>query len=283
MTVWCASRQEFMDLTSSALSEYRAVVEPFLLGRDHTSGYCRGCKRVTTFSVGPHPNIGDWRNLLEGMSCSCGLNGRMRLGLKIIDEICKSQAFDHPVVLERLTPLFPFLAERIPELIGCEFLGEHYTPGSMHDIRGVAVRHESLMSLSFGSASVDLLMHFDVIEHVPDALVAFEEIHRVLVTGGTMIFTCPFYHNLDHNILRATLKEGKIEHLLPPAYHGNPLSDQGSFVFIHPSWELIDMISSVGFSSVKIPVTYSVAEGIVSNGCPYPDGHMWPAVIVAKK
>ena len=70
---------------------------------------------------------------------------------------------------------------------------------------------------------------------------------------------------------------------MPPAYHGNPLSKQGSFVFIHPSWEMIDMIASAGFSSIRFAVTYSLTEGIVSNGCPYPDGHMWPVVIVAQK
>jgi SAM-dependent methyltransferase len=272
-----------MDLTSASLAEYRKVVEPFLRERDYIHGYCRGCKRVTVFNICATRNSGEWENLLEGMLCSCGLNGRMRLALKVIDDLCYSRVFERPIVFERLTPLFPFIEERFPSLVGCEFLGDEFISGSIHEINAVKVRHESCMSLSFESASIDMAMHFDVIEHVPDAFRAFQEIYRILVKGGIMLFTCPFYHNLERNIIRAIIKDNRIDYLLPPVYHGNPLSDKGSFVFIHPSWEIIDMLYYAGFKSVSLMIEYSLAEGIISNGCPFDDGHMWPVVILAQK
>lgn len=281
MAVWLNSQKDFEEYTSGVLEAYRSLVESLLLERRQMAGYCRACGGVHQFTL-PSAVSGEWTNLLEGMVCRCGLNGRMRLGLKIVDEVIARRAFPNSVVLERLTPLFPHLQKRLPRIVGCEYLGD-YVPGSNHPINGIDVRHETIEALSFGDASQDLILHFDVIEHVADAGAAFREIHRALRVHGMMVFTCPFYHALGKNTVRAEVRNGEIHHFLPEAYHGNPLSDKGSFVFIHPSWELIDTIYAAGFRKVEIPVAYSLGEGIVSNGCPYPDGHMWPMAIVATK
>jgi SAM-dependent methyltransferase len=281
MAVWLDSRKEFEEYTAGVLEQYRDTVESLLLERRKAAGYCRACGCVRQFTL-PQAVAGEWTNLLEGMVCQCGLNGRMRLGLKIVDEVIARRAFPNAVVFERLTPLFPYLQKRLPRLVGCEYLGD-VEPGSHRQVNGIQVRHETMDALSFVDASQDLMMHFDVIEHVADAGAAFREIHRALRLHGMMVFTCPFYHDLGKNTVRAAVRGGKIHHYLPEAYHGNPLSDKGSFVFIHPSWELIDMIYAAGFRKVQIPVAYSVGEGVVSNGCPFPDGHMWPMAIVATK
>lgn len=45
--------------------------------------------------------------------------------------------------------------------------------------------------LPFASASVDLALSFEVLEHVPDETVALNEIHRVLKPRGEIIFSVP--------------------------------------------------------------------------------------------
>jgi SAM-dependent methyltransferase len=282
MTSWCHTRQEFDQLTAS-LEPYRQRVESQLLKTNAMTGYCRACKKVTLLNTGPEPAAGEWKNLLEGMLCECGLNGRMRLCLQVVEEEILGHTPGHAAVLERVTPLFPHLQARIPGLIGCEFVGMAVQGGSEHDVHGIKVRHENFMSLAFADNSLDLLLHFDVLEHVPDATVALQNALRVLKPGGKMIFSCPFYHNLPHNTVRAVMENGEIKHLLPPCYHGNPMSAQGSLVYIHPTWDIMDLLKQLGFAEVRIGLSYNPTEGTVSNGSPYEDGHTWPVIIVAQK
>lgn len=273
MTIWCRTRAEFDTLTTS-LEPYRKVVEDRLLQIRETPGYSRACGKTTLLNTGPDPVPGEWKNLLEGMLCSCGLNGRMRLCLQVIEEETLGIELRSAAILERITPLFPHVAKRLSGIIGCEFVGPEHTGGSMHMINGTGVRHENFMALSFADDSLDLLLHFDVLEHVPDARVALQNAFRVLKRGGKTVFSCPFYHNLPHNLVRAVME---------PCYHGNPMSGQGSLVYIHPTWDIMDMLKEIGFADVRIGLSYSPTEGTVSNGCPYEDGHTWPVVLVATK
>lgn len=282
MTIWCRTRAEFDALTTN-LEPYRKVVEAQLLQARETTGYCRACGKTTLLATGPDPVPGEWKNLLEGMLCRCGLNGRMRLCLQVIEEETLGVAANNAVILERITPLFPHVAKRLPGIIGCEFVGPEHASGSMHHINGTGVRHENFMALSFADNSLDLLLHFDVLEHVPDCKVALQNAFRVLKRGGKTVFSCPFYHNLSHNLVRAVMENGEIKYLMEPCYHGNPMSGQGSLVYIHPTWDIMDMLKDIGFADVRIGLSYNPTEGTVSNGCPYEDGHTWPVVLVASK
>lgn len=282
MTIWCRTRAEFDTLTAS-LEPYRKLVEDHLLQVRETPGYCRACGKTTLLNTGPDPVPGEWKNLLEGMLCSCGLNGRMRLCLQVIEEETLGLVAYCAAILERVTPLFPHVAKRLPGIIGCEFVGPEHAGGSIHLINGTGVRHENFMALSFPDNSLDLLLHFDVLEHVPDARVALQNAFRVLKRGGKTVFSCPFYHNLPHNLVRAVMENGEIKHLMEPCYHGNPMSGQGSLVYIHPTWDIMDMLKEIGFADVRIGLSYSPTEGTISNGCPYEHGHTWPVVLVATK
>lgn len=46
---------------------------------------------------------------------------------------------------------------------------------------------------------------------------------------------------------------------------------------------IIDWLYEIGFKKVKFAINYSPVESIFSNGCPYPDGHMWPVTFLAVK
>lgn len=83
--------------------------------------------------------------------------------------------------------------------------------------------------------------------------------------------------------MRAVVEKGELRHLLPPCYHGNPMSGQGSLVYIHPTWDIMELLQEIGFADVRIGLSYNPTEGTVSNGSPYEDRHTWPVVLVATK
>lgn len=282
MNIWCESRTEFAHL-EQVFANARALIEPDLLARRTSVGYCEACGTATEMRVSSGDGAEPWRNLLEGMICPCGLNGRMRLMLSLVAEVARRHRIERSAILERLTPLFSLLERRIPGLIGSEYLGDDVICGESKVVRGVSVRHESIMASSFAADSLDLLIHCDVIEHVPDAAGAFRECARILAPSGTMIFSLPFYHMLDRHVVRARVGADGIEHLMPQVFHGNPVTHEGALVFIHPGWELIDQLKAAGFPHVWIVACYDPIQGIVSNGCPYPDGHMWPVAWAARR
>jgi len=69
-----------------------------------------------------------------------------------------------------------------------------------------------LQRLNFQAASIDLLIHSDTLEHVPDPLLALRESWRVLKPGGHLFYTVPI---IKDRLTRT--RQG-----LPPSYHGAP-------------------------------------------------------------
>lgn len=252
----------------------------FLEDQREFAGYCPACSNPSRFSVTSNNEAsGEWRNFLEGMICGCGTNGRTRLATIAWRETRASLNPGNSLIFERVTPLFARFSEEDDGLQGCEFLGPEKQSGQTYNHGSLPVRHEDMLALSYETGSLDLLMHFDVMEHLPDHRLALKECRRVLREGGKMIFTLPFYEDLDNHIVRARLAGKKIEHLLPPAYHGNPVGD-GALVFFHPGWQLLDDLREAGFKT-EIGLLHNLGLGIVSNGCPFPDGHMWPVIFRA--
>ncbi len=89
------------------------------------------------------------------------------------------------------------------------------------------VRNEDVTRLSFADASLDIILCFDVLEHVPDYRAALREFHRVLDTGGQLVISVPFSFQQE-TIVRARLDDaGNIEHLTEPCYHGDPVIRPG--------------------------------------------------------
>lgn len=247
------------------------------------SGYCIGCEAWVRFTL-PVTPLGDWTNLLEGLVCTCGLNGRMRSILIALDALMLLEPFlSKAVVFERLTPLFSRLQSRLPKLVGSEFLGPEYLPGQEGMVMGHRVRHESLLDPSYKAKSLDLVMHFDVLEHVPDPGAALAQCYRMLRPGGWLLFSCPFYHGLDRSIIRARTQGDQLIHILEPCYHGNPVDGKGALVFTHPGWDILEALVAAGFPEPGILLCYSLVDGVVSNGCPYADGHVWPVVFAAQR
>jgi len=76
---WSEGPEHFRQLIDALAPLDRSVTES-LSAKDQVPGYCAACRQTTQFKVtAGQEQAGEWRNLLEGMICSCGTNGRTRL------------------------------------------------------------------------------------------------------------------------------------------------------------------------------------------------------------
>jgi SAM-dependent methyltransferase len=266
------SRAQFLDWGDEArdLLAFRRGLQQRLeseLDRDKVGtylGYCTVCQQHSHFTF-------DWRfsngreiNWREHLVCkSCGLNNRLRL--------VWTKVFADPVrktcdiyCTEHLTPLAFRLARDCKRLVTSEYLGNSVPRGKVNK---QGVRNEDLTNLTFPPGSFDLLLCFDVLEHVPDYRLAINEVHRVLRKDGLFALSVPFALSSEVNIVRARLqKDGKIEHLLPPEFHGDPVDpEKGVLCFYHFGWELLDDLRSCGFSDAWLTLHWSSDHAHIGN------------------
>jgi len=111
-------------------------------------------------------------------------------------------------------------------------------PGSYKD----GALCENLEKMTFKNDLFDIFVTQDVFEHVNHPDMAFREIARVLKPGGIHIFTVPLYRELNETRPRTVEKDGKIQHLLEPIFHGNPIDTKGSLVTFDYGMDLPELI-----------------------------------------
>ena len=70
----------------------------------------------------------------------------------------------------------------------------------------------NMQQMSFPDSSIDLIIHSDTLEHIPDSKAALKECWRVLRPGGHLFYTVPIV------VGRLT----RTRRGLPPSYHGKP-------------------------------------------------------------
>ena len=80
---------------------------------------------------------------------------------------------------------------------------------------------QNVEKLTFDNNTFDLVISGDVFEHVRKDFKGFNEISRVLKTGGYHIFTVPCYFDKE-TINRVDTSTEEDISLLPPQYHGDP-------------------------------------------------------------
>jgi SAM-dependent methyltransferase len=113
------------------------------------------------------------------------------------------------------------------------------------------VRCEDVQHLRYADAGFDLVTHTEVLEHVADDARAFAELRRVLRPGGLMVFTVPLHEGPTRE--RARLCNGEIEHLQPPAYHGDPLRGGAAIlVFRDYGTDIVARLLDAGFAEAGI-------------------------------
>ena len=225
-------------------------------------GWCVACATPSLFSLdykyanaspSGFPASPNWR---ERLVChGCKLNNRARSAISITSNLVESDAV-RIWVAEQVTPLYRWLKSRYPGVTGSEFIDAQLPSGYVSH-RGI--RHEDVTATSFASASLDVVMSFDVLEHVPRYEAAFAETCRVLRPGGHFLWTAPFRRNQEKTIKRATTTEtGEITHLLTPQYHGDPLRpDAGVLCFQEFGWSVLDELKEAGFEKSVVVLTWS--------------------------
>jgi SAM-dependent methyltransferase len=250
------------------------LADRFALRLHGTPGYCCVCGRWTMFRY--------WgRNLREtGVCARCSSSNRRR---QLAIALLRALGGDHRrrlralPELATLPPLAIFNCEteggthavlsRLPGYVASEYFGPEHAPGAIVNGR----RHEDLTRLSFPDRAFDVVLSSDVLEHVPDPYAAHREIHRVLRPGGRHLFTVPYIPAAARDEVRAVLRDGAVEHLLPPIHHGDPLRPEGILVFTHFGREMLERLRAIGFDARELRLR-SAWRGVLGE-----DGYVFEA------
>lgn len=236
-------------------------------------GYCSACHATTMLRVdrrwGARREGGVWiPNWRERMECpTCRLNGRQRYIAGLLQDAVAERSKPRVYMTEQLTRFFQWArgALVLDELTGSEYLPDEKS----RRLLPPNVRHEDVEDLSFETASFDVVVSNDVLEHVNDPDRAARELARVLRPGGIALITIPLHSDRDESVTRARLVDGQIEHLLEPVYHGNPVDSQrGSLVFTDFGWDVVERFRSAGFERFEAHVYWSRMHGYLGGPSP---------------
>src|SRR5262249_11419836 len=193
-----------------------------------------------------------WR---EHLVCECGFNNRFRAAAQLITQEIAPWPDAQIYLTERITGLYRWLKARYRNLEGSEYLGDTVALGAKHN----GVRNEDLTALTFENDTFDLILSFDVLEHVSDADAALRECLRCLKSGGSLLFSAPFRLESRENIVRARVRpDGTVEHLEPPEYHCNPVDPQGGALgYRYFGWQVLEQMRDAGFSDPRALLYWS--------------------------
>lgn len=230
------------------------------------SGHCALCEAPRKFRC-PELATGHAPSFREGLLCEeCRCNSRQRAAAALL---FAGGTRGPTYVTEQASPVYLALRRRVPRLVGSEFASwrRRLQLSAWLWRRGVPawVRHADVTALRFATARFDAVFSLDVLEHVPDYHAALREFARVLRPGGTCVLSVPFYADRENTGTLARIDaEGRIEHLQPPEYHGDPLGG-GVLCFHHFGWDLLAAMREAGFASAEAVRVRDLAQG-----CPEP-------------
>lgn len=110
--------------------------------------------------------------------------------------------------------------------------------------------NQDIQNMSFMNNSFDLVISSETMEHVPNPILGFTEIYRILKPGGVHCFTIPYHANAK-TIKRSEITDNKIVNILPEILHQDPYCKEGSLVFTDFGNDIIDILRTVGFETVE--------------------------------
>jgi len=225
-------------------------------------GRCAVCEGQREFSVDfqyAYETNSDGRlipNWRESLVCpTCVMNNRVRAAADLLVNHFRMYEEDTIFATEQLTTFYTWLTSQYRRVIGSEYLGDDKIGGASHG----NIRHEDIIKLSFANNSIDAILSFDVLEHVPDTTASISEFMRCLKPGGFALISAPFASNNYDTIVRAKLRsDGSVEHLLEPEYHGNPTKpEEGSLCYYYFGWDLVDQLREAGATNAGVISYYS--------------------------
>lgn len=223
----------------------------FLLEVD---GVCPVCEQQVTFTAKD-----DW--LRDHFLCgNCGSQPRERALMKVLADLRPDW---RSLAIHESSPGTAASRRLAAEAPG--YVSSHYGPGvplgTAHPQWGW--RCEDLENQTFPDKSFDLVVTQDVFEHLfaPDRAIA--EVARTLKPGGFHICTVPIVNKAAPSVRRARRdRQGKIEHLMEPVYHANPIDVQGSLVTVDWGYDIADYLDEASGLSTTIWTLDDMSRGI---------------------
>ena len=234
------------------ISGYEAQLNP----ASKVLGYSAPAGSLVEFAMAWNSEGGaNWR---ETVVCPVtGLSNRARAAFHLFAVESRLGGDANIYITEQTTAFYRYLKSIFPSLVGSEFI-----PGALPGMTTDAgIRHEDLTALSFREASLDAILSFDVLEHVPDYQAGLRECARVLRPGGRIYITVPFVGTAETIVRARVLPDGEIEHLLPAEYHGDPMVKDGILCFYHFGYDVLDVMRRVGFSDAWAGYYWSAEFG----------------------
>lgn len=105
---------------------------------------------------------------------------------------------------------------------------------------------EDIQALSYETATFDLVITSDTLEHVPNYRLALSETRRVLKSGGRHIFTVPLRPDLPASQDRSGMEP--IHHGVPPAPLALIRRPTDDMLARHDfAWDFVDAVAQSGF------------------------------------
>lgn len=102
---------------------------------------------------------------------------------------------------------------------------------------------QDLQRQTFPDSFFDLVITREVFEHVFDPAAAIAEIARTLKPGGLCIMAVPVANRFKPSQRRARMVDGAVNHILPPQYHGNPMSRDGALVTMDWGYDIAPLLT----------------------------------------
>lgn len=224
---------------------------------------CCACREVTRIVPALPTNPIDCR---EGLLCErCGMSARQRAGIAMLEAIAGQE--DRIYVTEQSTRLYAWMQAHYPRVHGSEFEpGEGRRAAMAEYLSSLGghgeIAYEDVTRLGMADASQDLVLSFDVLEHVPDFKSALREFARVLRAGGSLLATFPFTDG-PRTLVRATLQnDGTPLHHMEPEYHGDPIGEP-VLCFYHFGWDLLDEVREAGFARADMVMPWAPEQGML--------------------
>lgn len=283
-TIWFETAADLAAAAAGSLDVMRAV-DARMASQQSAQGYCVHCEDTVQLKVDGGALFGDDVNLREGLVCQrCGLNSRSRL-LYMEARRCFGQEA-RMALLEAFSPLAGYAGAAWREMRLSEFHSPGTRSGSVHTFEcpdGVLRNavHQDMQALSYADSTLDGIMHNDVLEHVPDPLAGMRECHRVLVPGGTALFTMPWFPWLEETLVRGRLdEEGRLEEHLPTELHGDGLRPEGIYTFQNFGADFGGLLARAGFRVYAFGVCYDPYAGFTTNNYRYGDEFLMLPVVV---
>ncbi len=227
------------------------------------TGYCAACAserqfcgqsgiRYSKSSVSkPAQNSGD------SAECeACGLDNRTRAAVDLFVNYIKPGRGSRVYVVGADTSLIAWFERRYPQVVGREQQGERHDEGLFARNTG----DQELLELSFEDNSLDAILSFQDLEHVPDLEAALKEVFRCLKPGGACLISLPLgfanenSQTRDRVMVGASIKSG-----VPQGDDENlTTSNLGSVGCCHFGWDVLDEMRKFGASRAVL-VTYDLS------------------------